>query len=262
MVAFYQHNIAAWMDGTEGLPDGEYRVYHVICQLMYLNNGPIVMHESGLAGRCNQHLLAFRSNVKKLIEKGKLVLAEDGKITNARVAKELARISGRRGIPPADPGSTSRQPRGGSPGVQQGSEGGQASKSLKNQNAAGGRVTKDKTRIEKKEPTPDGVGGARATKPKPFPIPNDWTMKPVNFAYAEEHGFDRDAAARLGQAFVDHHRHKGTLGLDWDAGFRTWVRNEIKYGRGPRGATAPRKGGRSLAEIAQEGFFGQRNHES
>ena len=59
MVAYYQHDIAAWMDGTEGLSDGEYRVYHIICQLIYLKDGPIVMHETGIAGRCHQHVLAL-----------------------------------------------------------------------------------------------------------------------------------------------------------------------------------------------------------
>ena len=132
MVAYYQHNIAHWMDGTESLPDGEYRAYHVICELLYLNNGPIIAHESGIAGRCNQHPLAFRSNLKKLVERGKITFTADGKITNKRVEIELAKIASRRRRPPTDPQSTSRQPPQGRTEVRAGSEGGNADKYLKN----------------------------------------------------------------------------------------------------------------------------------
>ena len=68
MVEFFQRHISAWMDGTEGLTDGEYRVYDVICNLIYLNDGPIIIHESGIAGRCHQHILTFRKNFKTLID--------------------------------------------------------------------------------------------------------------------------------------------------------------------------------------------------
>ena len=51
MVAWYKHDIPDWMDGTEGLDDGPYRVHHVVCQLIYLNEGPIALNEKGIAGR-------------------------------------------------------------------------------------------------------------------------------------------------------------------------------------------------------------------
>ena len=44
MVAFYKHDIAAWMDGTESLSDRAYRAYHVIVQMIYLNEGPIALN--------------------------------------------------------------------------------------------------------------------------------------------------------------------------------------------------------------------------
>lgn len=30
--------------------------------------------------------------------------------------------------------------------------------------------------------------------------------------------------------FIDHHTNKGTIGKDWDAGFRTWLANSVKFG--------------------------------
>ncbi len=131
MVAYYQHDIAAWMDGTEGLSDGEYRVYHIICQLIYLKDGPIVMHETGIAGRCHQHVLAFRRHFASLIEKRKLLMLEGGKVTNRRASTELTRIADRRRRPP-NPPPTPAQPPGSPPGVGQRSGGGRAANPLKN----------------------------------------------------------------------------------------------------------------------------------
>jgi hypothetical protein len=114
MVAFYQHNIVAWMDGTESLEDGEYRAYHVICELMYMQEGPIKDNEKGIAGRCNQHVLTFRRNLRKLIDAKKIVVMPDGKLTNLRVEQELARIRRTR-KPSPDPRPTSGQPQANPP---------------------------------------------------------------------------------------------------------------------------------------------------
>lgn len=135
MVAFYQHDIAAWMDGTESLSDGEYRAYHIVVQMIYQHNGPIVAHESGIAGRCNQHPLAFRKNLQKLLDAGKIVRTADGKLANGRADSELKKIASRRRKYPSDPKPTPAEPGGGAAGVQRGSAGGSAAKPLKNKEA-------------------------------------------------------------------------------------------------------------------------------
>jgi len=91
MVAFYKHDIPAWMDGTEALSDGAYRVYHVVCQLIYLNEGPIMLNERGIAGRCNQSIKTFRKHLDELLALGKLTMVE-GRIANARAAVELEAV--------------------------------------------------------------------------------------------------------------------------------------------------------------------------
>jgi uncharacterized protein DUF1376 len=122
MVAWFMHDIPAWMDGTEKLPDGQYRVYHVVCQLIYLNDGPITNNEHGIAGRCNQHILTYRANLKKLIDAGKLIEI-DGRLSNARAVIELERVHERRlnsakggrasaGRPKGNHRATSDQPPG------------------------------------------------------------------------------------------------------------------------------------------------------
>lgn len=168
MVAYYQHDIASWMDGTEGLSDGEYRAYHVVCELIYLNNGPIILHESGIAGRCNQHTLAFRSNLKKLIEKGKIIQAAAGKISNKRVEAELVKIGSKRRKPPSDPQPTTTQPTPGPGEVRQGSDGGSAAKPLKNQEPTlfGEALEEEKKKIIKE----DSEGAKAPSRPDDDPI--------------------------------------------------------------------------------------------
>jgi hypothetical protein len=95
MVAWFKHDIPAWMDGTEGLDDGPYRAYHVICQLIYLNEGPIALNEHGIAGRCKQSIRSFRTNLKILIDSGKLSLS-DGRLSNSRAQKELEKVGDNR----------------------------------------------------------------------------------------------------------------------------------------------------------------------
>lgn len=91
MVGWYKHDIPAWMDGTEALSDGAYRAYHVICQLIYLNEGPVALNEHGIAGRCRQSLRAFRRNLEELKQSGKLTL-ENGRLRNSRADQELEKV--------------------------------------------------------------------------------------------------------------------------------------------------------------------------
>jgi uncharacterized protein YdaU (DUF1376 family) len=92
MVAWYKHDIPAWMDGTEALDAEPYRAYHVICQLIYMNEGPIALNEHGIAGRCKQSIRTFRAALKVLLDEGKLTLS-DGRLANSRAEKELENVS-------------------------------------------------------------------------------------------------------------------------------------------------------------------------
>ena len=95
MVGFYKHDIPAWMDGTEALSDGAYRAYHVIVQLIMLNEGPIARNDRGIAGRCNQTLKTFLRNLAELITVGKIQVV-DCKLDNGRAASELVAIRANR----------------------------------------------------------------------------------------------------------------------------------------------------------------------
>jgi len=152
MVEFYNHRIAMWMDGTQGLSDGAYRAYHVIVQLIYLHDGPITFNERGLAARCNQHVLAFRRFFKELTDSQKLAVV-DGKVHNRRATDELSRIATRRERKAqGSKAETPDQPPRGPPGVRRGSGEGLPSKSLKNKDPTFFDSEPKKEREESEEP--------------------------------------------------------------------------------------------------------------
>lgn len=176
------------MDGTEGLDDGPYRVYHVVCQLIYLNEGPIALNEQGIAGRCKQHILAFRRNLKALLDLGKLVLI-DGRLSNNRAATELEYVDNHRAI--------SAKGGRGSAGIAKGSKRGRKEVQPKsqvddasNQLKTNGQATaalldtqhqetrQDETRRDKRKvDAPSGASSAAAPTPsKSSFIPDDHAL--------------------------------------------------------------------------------------
>lgn len=95
MASWYKHEIAAWMDGTEGLDHESYRAYHVICQLIYLNESPIRSNSEGIAGRCKMSVRAFRRALEGLISQG-LISEKSGRLFNSRAEKELEKMENNR----------------------------------------------------------------------------------------------------------------------------------------------------------------------
>jgi hypothetical protein len=57
----------------------------------------------------------------------------------------------------------------------------------------------------------------------------DWSPRDEERISAEGSGLTCD---REVDAFRDHHSAKGSTMADWDAAFRTWLRNAVKFGRG------------------------------
>ncbi|CAO4179525.1 DUF1376 domain-containing protein [Methylorubrum populi] len=148
MVGFYKHDIPAWMDGTEALSDGAYRAYHVIVQLIMLNEGPITLNERGLAGRCNQTLKLFLRHLDELVRAGKLAV-EGGRISNARAARELETVQKNRENA-GKGGKISAQQRKTAPDPQS-----EIAKSLENNDAGEAAPQRDRSLKEKRrEDTP------------------------------------------------------------------------------------------------------------
>lgn len=77
------------------------------------------------------------------------------------------------------------------------------------------------------------VGGEKEGSSRPrkraTQQPEDFEPSAAHTAFAEEHGLD---LAWQFKKFTTHHRSKGTVFKDWDAGLWTWLRNAVEYGQG------------------------------
>jgi hypothetical protein len=81
-------------------------------------------------------------------------------------------------------------------------------------------------------------GGTPPTKGRGTRIPDDFKVSDAHRTLARELGANADAEII---AFTDHFKSKaGADGvkLDWDAAFRNWLRNSLKYGGAPAPARA------------------------
>lgn len=254
MVASYVHHIAAWMDGTESLTDGEYRVYHVVCELIYLNNGPIILHESGIAGRCNQHVLAFRRHLAKLVERQKLMIGTDGKLSNRRAESELkSRLK-----PSSNPPPTPARPPPDPPPTPDAPPPRDAAKPLKSGKPAAGTGTLALLLTEENQDSelPEGRKKVRADSvSKGERLPDDWRPMQDHYEQGEALGISRqqvDAYAdrMRNWAVANGHRQvarkSGIKG--WNAAFRNWLADkaERNTGGGSNAATGKRGGFSSI----------------
>lgn len=67
-------------------------------------------------------------------------------------------------------------------------------------------------------------------------LPDGWSPSAKHHALARELGVS--CTAQVDQ-FRDHHTAKGTVFKDWDAAFRTWLRNAKSFGRAPAASAGP-----------------------
>jgi hypothetical protein len=74
----------------------------------------------------------------------------------------------------------------------------------------------------------------RAPKSKRVhPLPSDWAPRPQEQERARVDGID---CGKEADSFRDHHAAKGSRFEDWDAAFRNWLRNAVKFGNNRRPA--------------------------
>jgi hypothetical protein len=76
-------------------------------------------------------------------------------------------------------------------------------------------------------------------------LPDGWVPSQKNIQDAKSHNFSDEDIKNEADQFRDYHHAKGTTFKDWDAGWRTWLRNSRKFG------------GRSVAVKANSGGYGQ-----
>jgi hypothetical protein len=72
------------------------------------------------------------------------------------------------------------------------------------------------------EGTQEGTQSRRARRPL------DWQPSDAHRAYASQHGLDVELEA---ESFRSHHDAKGSRFVTWDAAFRTWLTNQVRWNR-------------------------------
>lgn len=83
--------------------------------------------------------------------------------------------------------------------------------------------------IEKEEP----IGSSKKSAPKRgTSLKDDWQPNERNMADAIKAGISEAEIENVASAFRDYHAAKGTVFKDWDAGWRTWLRNRRRFDGG------------------------------
>lgn len=71
-------------------------------------------------------------------------------------------------------------------------------------------------------------------------LPDDFEPNEATVSLAKSLGISWQAEL---PKFRDHHLQKGTLGKDWNAGFRTWLNNGVKFGTAEKVSSIENEGG-------------------
>ena len=213
-VRFYPSD---WLAGTARLPRLHRSVYFDICCSIWDTALPctaldVMMIVSDLPNG--------QAIVDELIALGKLQRNEDGSISNRR-ALEQAILS-----------QNSRQAMidGGLKGL--------ASREA-SRVASGGLGHKLETRNQKPQPPKKGGARERGTKSR---LPADFVPVLTEAAQANANRLGRTAYGTELQQFKDHHTAKASTMADWQAAFRTWLTNALKFQGGANERSAKPSG--------------------
>jgi hypothetical protein len=103
------------------------------------------------------------------------------------------------------------------------------------------------TPVAEVAPVPKGklrkTKAPRSQKAPAGPMPADWAPSPAHLAKGLDLGFDAARVQVEAVRFTDHHQSKGNVFADWDAAFRGWLGNEVRYEAERRARASSMSGG-------------------
>ena len=103
----------------------------------------------------------------------------------------------------------------------------EARKNKKHEHPLNDRSTNHKPITNNQEPIVIAQDKPARTKKVACALPDDFMPNEKTVALANDLGVSWTSEF---PKFRDYHAQKGTLGKDWDAGFRTWLNNAVKFG--------------------------------
>ena len=89
------------------------------------------------------------------------------------------------------------------------------------------------------QPADEESDGRKARRKPQREIPADWRPSAEGMEFARSNGFGFAETERIIQRFRDHWISKAERRANWDASWRTWIGNEVKFA-GQRGNATPK----------------------
>lgn len=89
--------------------------------------------------------------------------------------------------------------------------------------------------------TSQPLANANGARKRAIPFPENFLLGDEQRAAADRHGIPEARVAGVFEHFRDHHTAKGSVMKDWNAAWRTWCKNDLKFGGGNGPSTNNRK---------------------
>lgn len=236
-----------WLAGTRGLTCSETGIYISLVAMMYERGGRIKDEPARLARMCGASNSVFKKALETLIAERKIV-SEGGYLSNKRVVEELSYSSEKSEVARAAAKSRWAQ----KPNENNGCDDADAVPAQCDGNANQKPEARDQK--EREAPPLSPLATPKRPEPRGARLPDDWLPPPWSDEFAERVGLPVDAVNAEADKFRDYWRAAaGAKGrkLDWDATWRTWVRNAVEY-RSKRGPPSGKPQAASLMDAFDE----------
>lgn len=212
-----------YRDGVRVLPWDVTGIYSVLLTLMYEEPGGLIKdHDQRLCRLIGCDIRLWRRARQVLLNAGKLRVTDDGFLANDRVEieaksaellSEVRAISGRS----SRQLNVSKQPK---------------SRKTKDTPQANAEILPLYARaLPESESEPERTPSLRSgvTPSRKITFPEGFILSEAGRAFAAKHNLLNGSADAAFEHFRDHHTANRTLFADWEAAWRTWVRNQVRF---------------------------------
>lgn len=232
---FYKRHLGDYAKDTPHLPMIEHGAYGLLLDYYYATERPLPAELEAILRVCRAITKAEQNAVRSVVDQFFPVAADglrhnkraDAEIAKAGVQREINRVTGKRGGRPKKTESVSK-----SDSERQTES---VSKVEPNRNPS---QTPD-SRLQINPPTPLAVAkgvnghGKRRRTPK-TPCPETIELSDEMYDWANGKGLNDEQVAHETEAMLAYHTAKGNEWTDWQAAWRTWMLNAVKFGKGRR----------------------------
>jgi len=233
-----------FLGGTSGLSPAERGVYITLLCLIYEANSPIKRDDSRLARCCGAPKAAFIRILDGLVAQGKITQEGDA-LSNKRAEKAIVDRTNRT----QNATHAAKQRWDAQPEKTQRNQRQNDAPAMPEQCVDDASQNQSQNQSIKTEP----IGSAKKRRKPEIELPYGWLPSERNIQDAADRGLSQEEIEHDAEAFRNHHHSKQSKYRDWDAAWRTWIANSVKWKR-QRASNGPRvAGSTTAAEIADRG---------